>query len=71
MSKVKRIKAEIAKLSPEEVCQITVWLAEYDAKLWDRQIEEDSQAGRLDFLFEEAAVERKQGTPRTWPSPSK
>jgi hypothetical protein len=67
MYKVERIEAEIAKLSPQEVRRIARWLAEYDAKLWDEQVEQDAESGRLDFLFEEADADRKQGTHRDWP----
>jgi hypothetical protein len=66
-NKVKSIEAEISQLSREEVRQLALWLTEYDFKLWDRQIEEDSQAGRLNSLFEEAETGRKQGTLRDWP----
>ena len=37
-------------LSPEELAQFRAWFLEYDWAAWDRQIERDSQAGRLDDL---------------------
>lgn len=67
MDKVRQIEAEIAKLSPDEVRQVALWLAEHDATLWSRQIDADAEAGRLNFLFEEADAERTQGTLRDWP----
>jgi hypothetical protein len=33
---------------------------------WVRQMEEDAKAGKLDFLFEEAAEERRAGMLRDW-----
>lgn len=67
MSRVEQIEAEIEKLSREEVRNLARWLAEYDARLWDAQIDEDTQAGRLDALYGEADAERKDGTLREWP----
>jgi hypothetical protein len=33
---------------------------------WDAQIDSDSAAGKIDFLFEEADSEGKAGTLRDW-----
>jgi len=67
MSKVEQIESDIAKLSPAEIQQVSRWLQELLGELWDQQIASDSQAGRLDFLFEEAAAERQSHTLRDWP----
>ncbi len=45
MSTVEKIEAEIARLSPKEVAQLTRWLVGYDATLWDKQLKEDSKKG--------------------------
>jgi len=37
-------------------------LEEQDWERWDREIEEDSRAGRLDFLVEEALDAKQKGT---------
>ena len=50
MSKIEKIEQEIQALSPEELAQFRAWFLEYDWAAWDRQIERDSQAGRLDHL---------------------
>jgi hypothetical protein len=71
MSKVERIEAELAKLSPAEARQVARWLEEFLADEWDKQIEEDAKAGKLGFLFEEADRERGAGTLRDWPSDKK
>jgi hypothetical protein len=67
MKTVEEIEREIQKLPPSGVAKLSTWLAEYDAKVWDKQIEEDAASGRLDFLFEEADKERKSGKLRDWP----
>jgi hypothetical protein len=67
MSPVEKIEAEIAKLSPKEVMQLTQWLVEYDARLWDKEIEHDAKSGRLDKFVEEAKTDYRAG--RTHPLP--
>ncbi|MBI3098055.1 MAG: hypothetical protein HYY93_07420 [Planctomycetes bacterium] len=64
MTKVEQLQAEIANLSPEEFRQIAHWLAERDAALWDRQMDEDAAAGRLDWLWREAETEIAAGEAR-------
>ncbi len=69
MSKVEQLEAELAKLSPDEFREVARWVAEHDADAWDEQLDKDAAAGRLDFLFDEADAERKNGTLRDWPPP--
>lgn len=62
MSKVEELKAEIERLSREEFAEVCRWLSEKDWERWDREIETDSHAGKLDFLTREAREEKNQGT---------
>jgi hypothetical protein len=39
-----------------------VWLSEREWESWDREIEADSAAGKLDFLVHEARDEKAKGT---------
>jgi len=41
------------------------WFAERDWERWDKQIEKDSEAGKLDFLIKEALNEKKGQVERT------
>ena len=66
MSRVQEIEQAIDNLTPEEFQQISRWILEKDQDLWDRQLDEDSAAGRLDFLFAEA----DQDDLREWPRES-
>lgn len=71
MRSVEEIEAEIAKLTPAEVRQVAKWLAEHQAELWDKQIEEDAAAGKLDKFIEEALKEHRillteKGHQRPW-----
>ena len=67
MRSVEEIEAEIAKLNPVEVRQVAKWLAEYKAELWDKQIEDDAAAGKLDRFIKEALEEYLQGKTRPLP----
>jgi len=61
MSKVERIQTEIESLSDEEYSKLREWFSERDWGKWDRQIEEDSGSGKLDFLIKEALDEKSKG----------
>ena len=54
MSKVESLEREVEKLTPAELAAFRQWFASYDADAWDRQIETDVKAGKLDRLAEEA-----------------
>ncbi len=61
MTKVEEIKVAIEALPKEEYVQLRRWFTERDWREWDRQIEADSAAGKLDYLIEEAFEEKKMG----------
>ena len=64
MSTVQQIKDAIEHLPQDDFSNIRDWIAERDWNLWDSQIEQDSQSGKLDFLFEEARREKETGETR-------
>ncbi|MBI5117160.1 hypothetical protein HZA56_11855 [Candidatus Poribacteria bacterium] len=59
MSKVEIIEREIKALSSEELAVLRKWFSEFDAATWERQIEEDAKAGKLDSLAD-AAIKSHQ-----------
>lgn len=61
MTRLEKIEQDIAALDPADVMKLADWLAEYRADLWDRQIEDDAKAGRLDKFIEEAKIELAAG----------
>jgi len=61
MSKVEEIEAAIESLSEDEYVRIRKWFSEKDWEKWDRQIEADSESGKLDFLIREALDEKAKG----------
>ncbi|CDI00962.1 conserved hypothetical protein [Candidatus Competibacter denitrificans Run_A_D11] len=58
------IQAVIESLPPEQYARLRDWFTERDWALWDRQIEADAAAGKLDFLIDEALAEKVRGTLR-------
>lgn len=62
MAKVDELKTEIEKLPKEEFTELVRWLSEKDWESWDKEIETDSEAGRLDFLVREALDAKSKGT---------
>lgn len=61
MTTIDDIKAAIESLPEGEFIQLREWFSEKDWEKWDRQIEMDSESGKLDFLVEEALEEKRKG----------
>lgn len=61
MSKVENIEQEVQGLTPSELAAFRRWFIEFDAQLWDRQIEEEVRKGRLDKLSDEALAAHRAG----------
>ena len=62
MSSIAEIKQAIISLTRSDYAKLMHWLDDYDWGEWDRQIEEDSAEGKLDFLVSQAAEAKRQGT---------
>jgi hypothetical protein len=54
---VEEIESAILKLSPQELGKLADWVLDLDEQNWDKQIERDVMAGKLDFLAKEALEE--------------
>jgi len=61
MSKVEDIEKRIQELSAEELRQFRAWFVEFDWAVWDRQLERDAAAGKLDALAEKALRDHASG----------
>lgn len=61
MGNVEKIERDIQALSPEELAQFRAWFLEYDRAAWDRQLEHDVQAGKLDPLADKALRDHAAG----------
>jgi hypothetical protein len=54
MTRLEEIEKAVESLPETEYSRFRAWFLERDWEKWDRQIEVDSAAGRLDFLHHEA-----------------
>jgi len=70
MDRVDEIETAITSLPPEQYRRLVEWFRTRERTRWDEQMDQDSVAGNLDFLFREAESESEQGLVRDWP-PSK
>jgi hypothetical protein len=64
MTKVEKLEREVRGLTAEELATFREWFAVFDAEAWDRQIEADAKAGKLNALAEEALADHRAGRTR-------
>ncbi len=64
MSDIEQLEQGIEKLSPRDLAKFRAWFVEFDARVWDAQIEADATAGKLDGLITEALADYKAGKAR-------
>jgi hypothetical protein len=58
---VPEIEQAVSKLPQEELSQFAKWFEEFLADEWDRQIERDVAAGKLDKIFAKADADFEAG----------
>jgi hypothetical protein len=58
---ITELEQAVTQLSKLELDRFRAWFDEYYADLWDKQIEADAKAGRLDKLIAEATEEYNAG----------
>ncbi|MGR3178230.1 MAG: hypothetical protein ACUZ8E_09260, partial [Candidatus Anammoxibacter sp.] len=58
---IEDIETAIEHLPENEYVRLREWFSEKDWGKWDKQIEADSQSGKLDFLIKEALDEKSKG----------
>jgi hypothetical protein len=61
---IEEIESAIKTLPKEELTKFDQWYQTFLEDQWDQQIRRDVQAGKLDFLLEEARQERAAATLR-------
>lgn len=60
MTKTEALEHEIKTLTREELAAFREWFLEYDSEAWDREIEQDVAAGKLDRFAAEVLAEFKR-----------
>ncbi len=58
---VKEIEIAITRLPAIDLAELMAWLENYHGQVWDEQIEEDLETGRLDALLAEVDKEYEAG----------
>ena len=61
MTKIEQLEREVGGLTPKELAQFREWFAAFDAAEWDRQLEADVKAGKLDALADVALADHRAG----------
>ena len=61
---IAEIESAITQLPAKDYAELMAWLQKHHERVWDRQIEDDLAAGRLDALMAEANDEYQQGLAR-------
>ncbi|HLX63385.1 MAG TPA: hypothetical protein VKX17_19095 [Planctomycetota bacterium] len=61
MSTIAEIEMAVTKLSPQELREFRSCFFQFDSDEWDKQIEADAAAGRLDNLFGQALKDIEAG----------
>ena len=62
MATIPEIQEAIIGLAKDDYRQLRRWLIEYDWDAWDKQIEADSDSGKLDDLVSQASDSKRDGT---------
>ncbi len=57
----KEIEKAIEKLSEDDLSELREWFYKFDNEVWDKQIESDVKAGKLDRLAEKAISDYRAG----------
>ncbi len=58
---INEIESAITQLPPTEIAKLAQWFYEFQAQVWDRQLAQDVQTGRLDSLMAQAEQEFQAG----------
>lgn len=61
MTRLEQVKSAIEALPARDFDRLRKWLADKAWDQWDRELERDLKAGKLDFLAAEARDEKKKG----------
>ncbi len=64
MSDLEELEHKIQNLPIEDLSKFRAWFIEFDHLVWDKQIEADSKAGKLQELISEARADFQAGKSR-------
>ncbi|MCC7117196.1 MAG: hypothetical protein IT310_01620 [Anaerolineales bacterium] len=58
---IHEIEKAVTELPPHELARFRKWFDEFDAQIWDEQLEHDVKAGKLDELATKAIADFRAG----------
>ncbi|OGW16024.1 MAG: hypothetical protein A3G93_14405 [Nitrospinae bacterium RIFCSPLOWO2_12_FULL_45_22] len=61
MNTVQEIEKAITQLSKDDLMVLMEWFEEFEAKMWDKQFEEDVQSGKLEKIANKAIADFRAG----------
>ncbi len=61
MVTVAEIRGAVKRLPTGDLVRFRNWFVRYDSAVWDRQLEADASAGRLDVMIREAQRDHRSG----------
>lgn len=64
MMQVDVLEKHIEELDDDSFAKLREWFIEFDHARWDKKLEADSNAGKLDFLINAALAEHQAGLTR-------
>jgi hypothetical protein len=67
MSRIDEIERALENLSDEEFAQIARRIHALEQERWEKELDGDATAGKLDFLRDEARSEREKQLSKDWP----
>lgn len=59
MTTVQDIEKAVKRLPDRELDSFRSWFEDFDARAWDRQLEQDVRSGKLDALADQAVKDFK------------
>ena len=63
-NEIEFLENQITKLDASSLSKFRAWFIAFDNSRWDRKLEADSNAGKLDFLIDAALAEHQEGKTR-------
>ena len=61
MTTIEHIEQQVQQLSPPDFAKFREWFHEYEWQAWDRQLEKDAKAGKLNALTNKALADHAAG----------
>ena len=58
---IQELESEVMRLAPSELAAFAAWFEEFVAQAWDKQLEADIAAGKLDHLAKKADKDFEAG----------